>query len=283
MNPCPRMTPHASRAALLSVIVLAAAHLATAAPSAAQLAPPNDAGVTWGHIHLTVEDVDLHERIWSEHFGGTPVQKGSLRTVRLPSTVMVFTQRVPTGPSRGSGVDHFGFSVPDLEAFLARWRADGFEVEAEFEGFGGRPQAYITVPEGIRVELQEIPGLGVPAEPYHVHIYTTGDLEALRDWYIDLFAMTPRVRGSIPVTADVPGMNVSFGRAEEEVVGTRGRAVDHIGFEVDDLEAFTRRLTERGIDFDVAYRVIDSIELAIAFFTDPSGVYIELTEGLDRY
>ncbi|NNF14305.1 MAG: VOC family protein [Gemmatimonadetes bacterium] len=261
----------------------AAALTLVAAPASAQLAPPNDAGVTWGHIHLTVEDVGLHERIWTEHFGGNAVQKGPLHTVRLPSTVMIFTEREPTGPSRGSGVDHFGFSVPDLAAFLERWQADGFEVEAEFEGYGGRPQAYITVPDGIRVELQEIPDLDVPAEPYHVHIYTRGDVEELRDWYVDLFSMTPRVRGSIPVTADVPGMNVSFGAAEGEVSGTRGRAVDHIGFEVDDLKAFTDRLTALGIEFDVAYREIDSIELAIAFFTDPSGVYIELTEGLDRY
>ncbi len=30
-------------------------------------------------------------------------------------------------------------------------------------------------------------------------------------------------------------------------------------------------------------RAPESIELAIAFFTDPAGVRIELTEGLDEY
>jgi catechol 2,3-dioxygenase-like lactoylglutathione lyase family enzyme len=260
-----------------------AALLGGAQPLAAQLSPPNDAGITWGHIHLNVADLELHKRIWVEHFGGTLVVKGQLTTVRLPSTVMAISEREPTGDSRGSGVDHFGFSVPDLEAFLTRWRAAGFEVEAEFEGFGGTPQAYVTVPEGIRVELQEVPTLTVPAEPYHVHIYTEGDVEELRDWYAELFSMTPRVRGSIPVTADVPGMNVSFSQAEEAVADTRGRAVDHIGFEVDDLEAFCAALEARGIEFSLAYRVIDSIELGIAFFTDPSGVLIELTEGFDRY
>lgn len=264
--------------------LLVMATLVARPPAASgQLAAPNEAGIAWGHIHLTVDDVDLHQRLWVDHFGGRVVDKGSLRTVRLPGTILAFFEREATGGSRGSGVDHFGFSVPDLQAFLERWRADGFEVEAEFEGFGGRPQAYITVPGDIRVELQEIPDLEVPAEPYHVHIYTTGDPEELRDWYARLFSMSPRVRGSIPFTADVPGMNVSFSQAEDAVEGTRGRAIDHIGFEVDDLEAFTRRLTEQGIQFDVAYRVIDSIELAIAFFTDPSGVYIELTEGFDRY
>ena len=42
-------------------------------------------------------------------------------------------------------------------------------------------------------------------------------------------------------------------------------------------------LEARGITFDVSYRYIESIELAIAFFTDPSGVHIELTEGFDEY
>ena len=31
------------------------------------------------------------------------------------------------------------------------------------------------------------------------------------------------------------------------------------------------------------YREIDSIQLKIAFITDPAGTYIELTEGYDAY
>ena len=285
MNRIPTSPARPIRVARPTVAVLTFVALAIIShrPAAAQLAPPNEAGITWGHIHLNVEDMALHRRIWVEHFGGTVVVKGQLTTVRLPGTVIALSEREPTGDSQGSGADHFGFSVPDLAAFLARWRADGLEVASEFEGAGGTPQAYVTVPDGIRVELQEVPSLAVAAEPYHVHLYTDGDPEALRDWYADLFSMAPRARGRIPYTADVPGMNVSFSRAEEPVAATRGRAVDHIGFEVDDLEAFCAALEARGIEFDLAYREVDSIELAIAFFTDPSGVLIELTEGFDRY
>ena len=57
--------------------------------------------------------------------------------------------------------------------------------------------------------------------------------------------------------------------------------LDHIGFEVRDLGAFCEKLEAAGITFDRPYTVIDSIGLAIAFFTDPFGTYIELTEGLD--
>ena len=38
-----------------------------------------------------------------------------------------------------------------------------------------------------------------------------------------------------------------------------------------------------GIEFDIEYREVESVELKIAFLTDPSGVYIELTEGYDEY
>lgn len=272
-----------AKAAFTIAALMAGLSLAGTAHAAAQLAPPNAAGITWGHIHLNVTDVELHKRIWVDHFGGVFVQKGSLMTVRLPGTIMALREQAPTGGSRGSGVDHFGFSVPDLQAFLTAWRSAGFEVESEFEGSGGTPQAYVTAPDDIRIELQEVPGLGAPAVPYHVHIYTAGGSAELRDWYADLFSMAPRSRGSIPNTADVPGMNVSFSDADESPAATRGRAVDHIGFEVDDLEAFCSALEARGIEFSLAYREIDSIELAIAFFTDPSGVLIELTEGFDHY
>ncbi len=83
--------------------------------------------------------------------------------------------------------------------------------------------------------------------------------------------------------ANVPGQNLSFANSRNEREPTRGRAIDHIGFEVDNLEAFTQMLEARGITLDVPYQVLPSIELAIAFLTDPSGVRIELTEGFDEY
>jgi creatinine amidohydrolase len=260
--------------------MLAALHLSVA-PAAGQLARANGAGVTWGHLHLNVPDVERHTRIWVEHFGGRVVDFDLVRTISLPGTVLMLNEREPTGGTQGSAVDHFGFSVPDLAAFLERWRADGLLVEAEFEGFGGTPQAYLTFPDGIRVELQEVPTLTVPAEPYHVHLYTPDGAEGLRDWYAERFALSPRTRGRIPFTADAPGMNVSFADGEA-VTPTRGRVLDHIGFEVDDLERYTDALARRGVTFDVEYRVLDGVGIGIAFFTDPSGTSVELTEGLDE-
>ena len=51
----------------------------------------------------------------------------------------------------------------------------------------------------------------------------------------------------------------------------------------DSVETLRTFSEARGIEFFVPYRDIPSIELKIAFFTDPSGVVIELTEGFDLY
>ena len=64
---------------------------------------------------------------------------------------------------------------------------------------------------------------------------------------------------------------------------TKGHSLDHIGFEVKNLEAYCKRLEAAGIKFDVPYRKVPNLGIAIAFLTDPAGAYIELTEGLDTY
>ena len=91
---------------------------------------------------------------------------------------------------------------------------------------------------------------------------------------------TPGMRGSFQ-DAGLPGVSLTFSPSDEPLAGTQGRSLDHIGFEVDNLEAFCEKLEAAGITFDRPYTVIDSIGLAIAFFTDPFGTYIELTEGRD--
>ena len=55
--------------------------------------------------------------------------------------------------------------------------------------------------------------------------------------------------------------------------------LDHIGFEVVNLEAFCRKLQMSGVTLDAPYtRQADGV--ATARLTDPWGTSIELTEGL---
>ncbi|MCB1666427.1 MAG: VOC family protein [Pseudomonadales bacterium] len=248
----------------------------------AQLAVPNEAGLRYGHVHLNVTDVELHKQLWVKHFGGTAVQKGSLNVVKMPNMAVILTAREPTGGSEETVMDHFGFKVRNIASFLAKWRADDLPVGREFIGAEGQANAYVWMPDGVYVELQEDQALAVEIMPYHIHFFTP-EYESLLAWYTELLNIEVRPRGSIATTTNVPGMNLSFNNAREERLPTKGRAIDHIGFEVENLEAFCRLLEEKGIVFDTAYRDVPSLGLKIAFITDPTGVTIEFTEGLDDY
>ena len=56
--------------------------LAAAGTARAQLSPMNAAGVTYGHVHLNVPDVEVHKKLFVDIFGGTFVQKGPLMTMQ---------------------------------------------------------------------------------------------------------------------------------------------------------------------------------------------------------
>ena len=266
----------------MRLLLTATVLLALAAPAGAQLAVPDENGLVYGHVHLNVSDIDAQQRIWVEHFDATAFERGRLRGVWLPGTLIVFTERTPTGGSQGTVMDHFGVKVRDTGRWLERWTAAGYAVDSEFTGSEGQHNAYVTLPDGVRVELQEDQMLKVLVEAYHVH-YFTPEFESLLDWYEEMFGLEQVPRGRIETTANVPGMNLSFGNTQGEHAPTEGRAIDHVGFEIDGLEAFVAGLEAKGVAMDLGYTEIAELDLAVAFLTDPAGVRIELTEGLDEY
>jgi catechol 2,3-dioxygenase-like lactoylglutathione lyase family enzyme len=263
-------------------LLVAALFLAFAPAAHAQLAAPNDAGVAMGHVHLNVKDAELHKKIWIDHFGAAPVQREGFVGVKIPGMVILFRQQAPTGSSEGTVMDHFGLKVRSLQDVLQRWRAAGYQVQREFKGAEGFPNAYVIGPDDVKIELQEDTALPSKVMAYHLH-YILADHVKLRDWYVETFSAVARKRGTHD-SADVPGMNLTFQTsATPPTLPTKGRTIDHVGFEVRNLEAFCKKLEARGIKLDVPYRKLPERGIAIAFLTDPNGVYIELTEGLDKF
>jgi catechol 2,3-dioxygenase-like lactoylglutathione lyase family enzyme len=117
-----------------------------------------------------------------------------------------------------------------------------------------------------------------PIVMHHVH-FAARDVPAMKAWYVETFAARPGTRAGFEA-ADLPGVNLTFSEAPDPVVATRGRTMDHIGFEVKNLEQFCKQLEARGIKLDRPYTKVPALNIAIAFLTDPWGTYIELTEGL---
>ena len=58
----------------------------------------------------------------------------------------------------------------------------------------------------------------------------------------------------------------------------QGRVLDHIGFDVKDLQAFVTMLEANCIKLDRPYTKNEQTGAALAFITDPWGTYIELNE-----
>jgi catechol 2,3-dioxygenase-like lactoylglutathione lyase family enzyme len=250
----------------------------------AQLAGPNSAGVAMGHVHLNVRDVEAQKKFWIGLFSAAPLKKETLAGVKLPGMLILFEERVPSGPSEGSMMDHFGLKVPNLAAALERCRAAQCAVQREFKGTEGFPNAYLIGPDGVKIELQQDTALQAPAIAYHLH-YTSpvGGQIALRDWYAKTFSAVVKKRGDHDA-ADIPGMNLTFGTSKTPpTIPTKGRSIDHIGFEVKNLKTFCRKLQADGLKLDVAFRKLGKTGISSAFLTDPTGTLIELTEGLDRY
>ncbi|NNM35003.1 MAG: VOC family protein [Gemmatimonadetes bacterium] len=250
-------------------------------PGLAQLAGPNDEGVAFNHVHLSVADVDLHKTLWAGLLEGVVTEKAGYTAVQIPGALIFFTEREPSGPSVGTSVDHVGFKVRDLEAVLAWWRDRGYPVDDEWSGGEGLPQAYVTMPNGTRVELTGDPALRESSEMHHVHHYSPRPRELLA-WYVEMFGGVPRTRGTIQTTADVPGTNLSFAEGES-VSPTTGTAIDHIGFEVDDIHAFAGKLRERGVEFEVEPFHVESLDIWVAFFIDPAGTRVEISQGLNTF
>lgn len=258
------------RPALLALLALSILK-----PVPAQLAPPNDAGVSMGHLHLNAKDIDAQKKFWVGQMSATAVPFGQNEAYKLPGVLIIVRKAEPTGGSDGTVVDHVGFLVPNLKDFLAKRKEAGVKV------FNEQPtQAFIEAPEGFKIEIQQDPAQTVPVRTHHIHFHTTS-IEDMQAWYVKTFSAKAGMRGRFQA-ADLPGMNLTFVKATADKVGTKGRSLDHIGFEVKNLEALCKQLEAQGVKFDSPYRKLPNLNLAIAFFTDPWGTYIELTEGLDK-
>ena len=88
--------------------------------------------------------------------------------------------------------------------------------------------------------------------------------------------------GGAPAGAD--WVHCPEGSSSGQTPTTAGRVIDHVGFEVRDLEAFCKKLEGKGIKLTQAYRKGSPLgaNVATAMLVDPWGTVIELTEGLDK-
>lgn len=264
-------------------------------PASAQLSNA-EAPVVVGHYALNVSSVDEHLRFWVDTLGGESFELDQLgiAAVRFPGVFIVLHEQTPTGPTRGTTFDHIGMAVPDVPALTARVVAAGYGRTVGREPGPGQaaspPTAgeygmfeYLLGPDGVKVELVTAQQEGAPPIAHHHVHFVNRDYVAMQQWYMRAFNATDR--GNLTdffAGADLPGvgymLNFFSWLPADDLVGTAGRAVDHVGFEIRDLEAFCSELEVKGIELVEPYHRAG--DLGMAAIVDPWGTRIELTEGL---
>jgi hypothetical protein len=134
---------------------------------------------------------------------------------------------------------------------LAKLQAAGHKVQllAQFPGVGS-----VYTPEGERIELFDETAtnitftvdegktdrtaerhnqkIAVPIIAHHSHLYLPEGSEAqAKAWYAKLFGAVPGMRWRYPAV-DLPGINLNFSGNKQLMSPTKGRMLDHVGFEV---------------------------------------------------
>ncbi len=280
-----------SLSSLIAFVVLVAA----SGSASAQLSRPNAAGVAMGHLHYVVRDVAANKAFWVA-LGGKPILfNGTTEGVSLPDVVVLLRQGESSGGTEGSVVNHVAFRVQSIAALEKK----GFKVELnkEVPGVGST-----YTPEGERIELFDdglATNLGFtsddggkdafaerhnrtldgPIVAHHIHLNVPeGQVAAAKEWYAKNFGGVRGKRWHYDAV-DLPGININISAVADARAPTRGRMLDHIGFEVQNLAAFCKQLEASGLKFDRPYSTLPS-GFGLAFLTDPWGTTIELTEGL---
>jgi catechol 2,3-dioxygenase-like lactoylglutathione lyase family enzyme len=283
----------------LLTLGIVATVLFSATGSLAQLNPPNDMGVTVGHMHLNVHDVEAAKKFYVE-LGGTAIKSGPFEGVKYPGAIFLFTKADPSGGTEGATINHIGFLVKDGVALVSKMKAEGMKVA----GNGTDPQGrvyggYIYSPDGVKIEIIQRTALAVPIQFDQIHFFVADPgpkggsaWSELQQWYAkefgvkidraELTAPAPGNLASAPMAQSIlSGVNFRFSKQDSKAAPTKGLALDHIGFEIKNLAAFCTKLEADGIKLDTPYSVREG-GLGLAFITDPMGTRIELNEGLDK-
>lgn len=266
------------------LIALALGLTLVAGTATAQPAPVNQAGVTMGHWHIASKDVEANKKLFVA-MGGKLYMPGGQPLIMFPGLYisLILGNEKGEGGSVGSVVNHVGFIVDNVQKRVAEWKAKGVKVlpgGALPNGGGNRlDQAYVETPDGVRMEILEDKTQTVPIRNEHIHFFLpAAEIPKAVEWYAKTFGGQAATRNNAPVV-NLPGVQLRFNPADTKQAPTRGRVLDHIGFDTNDHPAVVKRLEGMGIKLDQPVGK-GATGNTITYITDPWGTRIEIVQRL---
>jgi len=233
----------------------------------------------YDHIHLAAPNAQEAAEWYARHFDG---RVGRFRDSEDTSIAIdraffdgisvIFFERDPGEGSVGSGVDHIGFSMPNVEQVFNAAVADGATSLGELTEFNGMKLGFLVGPWGTKIELIDAPDL---RGAHHVHL-SSEDPAATLAWYLDTFGGEERLFGGVLPGAYYGNLWVLAAQATGPVAPTQGRSMDHLGWRFDDLDGAAEEMKGKGVEFTMEPR--DYRGIRISFVAGPEGVRIEVVE-----
>ena len=209
------------------------------------------------NVNITSSAPAESVRWYSRHLDCEPLADRD-DTADCHGVEVAFVVQPTMGSTQGTGVNHIGFSFADVTAKMGELesvgvRGSGVRLQRFAGGAtlreapGGYLHGYIFDPWGTRIELlQDEDTLGF----HHVHL-SASDPQATLGWYEQML-------GGEPATHAGQDEGLRFGDAwlfatehpDGTPATTEGRAVDHIGFVVADLDVRGARAdVTAGVEF----------------------------------
>jgi catechol 2,3-dioxygenase-like lactoylglutathione lyase family enzyme len=242
----------------------------------AQPAPFNELGVTMGHWHFASKDAEANKKIFVA-MGGKLFMPGGQPLMMFSGLYINLTlgNEKGEGGTQGSVVNHVGFIVDNVQQRAAEWKAAGVPV---LPGANNRlDQAFVVTPDGVRIEILEDKTQSIPIRNEHVHFFLPeAEIAKAQAWYAKTFGGKPGTRNNAAVV-DLPGVQLRFAKADTAQARTRGRVLDHIGFDVKDHPAFVSKIEAEGVKLDEPARK-GATGNVITYITDPWGTRIEIIQ-----
>lgn len=261
----------------------------------------------WHHVHINATDPQASVGFYISKFDCEKARFQERPAVWAQRSWLLF-EKAPKAPPHEivSPIWHIGWGAEDMQAVYQKQIASGTRFETpitDISGLVGRPEnsgafffAYVLGPDGELIELNT-------ANHHHFgHLHLlSADPVAAAEWYNRHLGIPvrgksagARVYNGFPVSpsATLQAGNVSiiifpmaYAKAQWPEIWrdrngfetTRGRAIDHVAFSVDDLDATLARMKESGVKLLEEPRAVLGVRSAM--IEGPDRIAIEIVDG----
>ena len=239
------------------------------------------------HVHITASSPSEAVNWYTEYLDCQPIADRSDAAV-CDGIELVFVVQPTMGGTQGTGVNHIGFSYADLAAKMSELeaigvRGSGVRLQRFPDGSTLRDVpglfkiGFIFDPWGTRIELVEDPEyLGF----HHIHL-SAEDPPSTLAWYRDTLGGQPAsLRGQLDGLLFNDVWLFASQHQEGTPATTEGRAIDHIGFSVTDLDFEAEAMNDLNVRFAQQPIVPENARTSAkrAFIHGPDNVRIAVVE-----